>query len=232
MPGIVSTERDVTVHAVMTAPRYECVSARNEIDRALQGLGIPLAISSGVYYQQCMQDMLERLCQHNLDYVITVDFDSVFAANDVQRLLWMIASDESIDAIAPLQPRRSDGDLMASGFCKDEISVRDQPVRARTAHFGLTVIDIDKLRHVPKPWFKAIPAKDGSWGEGRIDADVYFWKKWEQAGNSLYLDPETKIGHMEELVTYFDDEMAVQHGYLEDWRKYREVAAECLKSEC
>jgi hypothetical protein len=49
------------------------------------------------------------------------------------------------------------------------------------------------------------PAKDGSWGEGRLDDDIYFWGNWGDSGNSLYVHTGCRIGHVEEMVSEFDE---------------------------
>ena len=94
------------VAAFMTAPRYESTWARNMIETALKEAGIPLVISQGVFYGQCMQRMLEDAIAAGVDIAITIDFDSIFLADDVRYLLSMIKKDE-YDAIAALQSRRS-----------------------------------------------------------------------------------------------------------------------------
>lgn len=210
-------EKDVTAAAVMTAPRYESVYARTQIQHALQDVGIPLSISGGVYYGQCMQIMLEDLLARPIDYVLTVDFDSIFVAKHVQRLLSIIAQEDEIDAVAACQPRRGGGAIMASNYKNQEIGWTGKPIRVRTAHFGLTVIDLRKLENVPKPWFHSSPAPGGGWGEGSIDDDVSFWNAWEQAGNSLFLDPGCRLGHLEEMITVFDSGLNLVHQYPQEW---------------
>jgi hypothetical protein len=211
-----------SVAAVMTAPRYEAVFARNYIESALRTCGIPLAVSGGVYYGQCMQRMLTDLCEKPVDYVLTIDFDSLFTAKHVQRLMSVIASEDGIDAVAAVQPKRGAGTVLASVDKESDLEWNGYPLRVNTAHFGLTVIDLDKLRSVPKPWFMAEPNSDGEWEGDKIDDDVYFWRQWRLAGHSCYIDPGCRLGHLEEMVTIFDPEMQLQHMYTEDWKAIRE----------
>ena len=207
---------DVKVAAVMTAPRYECVAARSQIERALSSAGIPLTISGGVFYSQCMQTMFEGLVG-KVDYILTVDFDSMFTAKHVMRLLSIISQEPEIDALAALQPMRGKGTVLGSKQSENEMEWAGFPLKVRTAHFGLTVIDAAKLAELPKPWFLATPDENGSWGDDRTDSDVHFWFEWEKAGFTTYLDPGTRLGHMEEMVTVFDDKMQLQHHYPKDW---------------
>ena len=211
--------RDVTFAAVMTAPRYESVWARNQIERALNNVGIPLTVSGGVFYGQCMQRMLEDLLDKNVEYALTVDFDSVFTGEHVRRLLNIIVQEEHIDAIAPVQPKRGKGSVMATNGKNEEMVWKGEPIKVASAHFGLTVLDLNKLRAVPKPWFHSIPDEKGEWSDNRVDDDVSFWKSWFAVGNSLYLDPGTRLGHLEELITVFNEEMKPIHLYPSEWEK-------------
>lgn len=213
--------RNVTVAALMTAPRYECVAARNVIERAMNGTGVPLTISGGVYYGQCMQSMMEGLIG-KVDYILTVDFDSVFTPKHVQRLLSIIAQEPDIDALAAVQPMRGKPRLLGSTYGGGELQWKGYPLKVDSAHFGLTVIDAKKLESVEKPWFFAKPDESGSWGDDRIDADVWFWRQWEKSGNSVFIDPGCRLGHLEELVSVYDEKMQLQRMYLSEWQEQAE----------
>ena len=215
-------EKLVNVAAVMTAPRYEAVYARNQIEHALQAVGIPLAISGGVFYGQCMQRMFSDVCSRDAEYVLTVDFDSMFTAAHVRRLLNIIVQEDEIDALAAAQPMRGKGRMLASNHVHEEIEWTGRPIKVATAHFGLTIISCERLRKLAKPWFCSVPDPEGDWGDGKIDDDVSFWKQWENAGNSLYVDPGTRLGHLEEMITVFDEQMNPQHLYPKEWEATRD----------
>ena len=100
-----------------------------------------------------------------------------------------------------------------------QIQFEGKPLKVRTAHFGLTVIKLDRLRDVPKPWFYSQPSADGTWGEDRIEDDIWFWKQWEKAGRSVYIDSSVSIGHLEELVSCFDEQGQHQVRYPSDWKE-------------
>lgn len=222
-------DREVTVKvaAVMTAPRYGNNYARNQIERALHSVNVPLTVSGGVYYGQCMQLMLDEIVKHGgVDYAITVDFDSLFTAKDVRRLIrWMIERPD-IHAITGLQVRRGKpsllgtvdhGNLVNEG--EREILWDGLPIRATTAHFGLTVINLEKLAGVEKPWFVSTPDANGDWSEQKTDDDVHFWLQWGKAGNSVYLDPGVRLGHLEEMVAIHDENMNPIHIYPREWEE-------------
>lgn len=213
--------KNVRVGAVMTAPRYEAVYARNFIEMALKETGIPITISGGVYYGQCMQIMLCDLVRQEVDFALTIDFDSMFTAAHIQRLLDIIAGDDSIDAIAAIQPKRGCGSVLASMRKETDVEWDGRPIQVDSAHFGLTLIRVAKLRHLPKPWFVSQPNADGDWSGDKIDDDVWFWRQWQIAGNTVYIDPGTRLGHLEEVVTVFDEQMKKVHHYPKDWSEIR-----------
>lgn len=220
-------EMTLRMAALMTAPRYENTYSRNYIERALKELGIPLTVSQGVFYGQCMQKMLEQLIEHgDVDYCVTIDFDSMFTAKQLHRLINIIASRPDIDAITGLQVRRGKGVMLGTvpgGTMIDadtkQIMWDGNPIQATTAHFGLTVIDVKKLATVPKPWFYAKPNESGQWDEDKVDDDVWFWLQWQKAGNTIYFDPGVKIGHLEDMVAIHDENAQVHHIYPGDWEK-------------
>ena len=210
-------EKDVRVAAVMTAPRHEITWARTHIQKALQPLGIPLNVSGGVFYGQCMQTMLGNLLKEGADYALTIDFDSVFTTADVKRLVSIVVQEKEIDALCGVQAKRGKGSVLASLSSETVVEWTGYPVRVNTAHFGLTVLDLRKLEQVPKPWFLTVPDTDGDYGDGRTDEDVYFWRVWGESGNSVFIDPGCKVGHLEEMVTTFDDQMKLVHVYPQQW---------------
>lgn len=207
----------VKVAAMMTAARYEATWARNQIERAVKYLGIPLTISGGVYYGQCMQKMMEQAVETDTDYIVTIDGDSIFTSDNLERLISIIDQENDIDALASLQVRRGKADMLGTASGKREMKWNGYPVKVDTAHFGLTVIDIAKLRETPKPWFFAQPDENGSWDGDKVDDDVWFWHQWGKAGNSLYIDPGCRIGHLEEVISIFDENLKPIHMYPSEW---------------
>lgn len=209
---------DLKIGAFMTLPRYEAVASRGVIQNALHKLGIPLTTSQGVYYGQCMQRMFEDAVKNDVDWILTLDSDSLFTAEQLSQLLDHLANNAHIDALAALQCRRGKPfPLMTQGH-NQNIETTGEPILVTTAHFGLTLIRVDSLRQVQKPWFFSQPEPDGTWGDGRLDDDIWFWHQWRLAGLNVYVDPLVSIGHLEEMVAGFDDELQPRHEYLHEWR--------------
>ena len=214
--------KDVKVSAVMTCGRYEAVFARNMIEKALRSLGIGLVTSQGVFYGQCMQRMFDKAVNDGIDWILSLDSDSLFTPEQLSLLMDTLASNPHIDALAALQCRRgSPYPLLTTGTGEEGqvVEVSNQPMKVTTAHFGLTLIRVDSLRKTPKPWFFAQPSDDGNWDDTRMDDDIWFWHQWRLAGNTLYVAPSVSIGHLEETVVQFNDKMEPEHMYVHQWRE-------------
>jgi hypothetical protein len=209
---------------MLTAPRYVATWPTRVIQNAFARVGIPLKISGGVFYQQCMQQMFEESCNDGTEVVITCDMDSIFADKHIFWLLDNLLKHEHIDALAALQSRRGMANPLLSvetdAKVGDSIAINfeGEPLKVKTAHFGLTALRVDKLRDMPKPWFMCMPDENGSYGDKRVEADIFFWKEWEKHGNTVYVDSSVSIGHMEEMVSGFDDNGEHCFWYPQDYR--------------
>jgi hypothetical protein len=102
----IETPTKPIISAFMTASRYESVWARTMITQAFALAGIPLFISGGVFYGQCMQRMFEDAIAQGVEIAFTVDSDSCFNAGHLGRLLSVLVSDDKYDAVAAMQMKR------------------------------------------------------------------------------------------------------------------------------
>lgn len=194
---------EIKVVGLMTCPRYCLTLTRNYIERAFKAAGIPMRIKQGVFYGQCMQAMLQDCVKDGVDYAVTVDFDSLFGAHHIQRLLQVITRNPHIDALASFQARRGMKYPLFTCFGESEVTFSGEPLKVSTAHFGLTAIKIDALKETPLPWFQGQPGPSGEYDESRVDDDIWFWRQWEKAGKTVYVDSGCSIGHVEEMVAYY-----------------------------
>lgn len=208
---------DVKVAALMTTPRHEITWARNVIEAALKRAGIPLVVSQGVFYGQCMQRMFVDAITAGVELAITVDFDSIFTAQDVKTLMQTALSHDYIDAVASLQSRRGSGYPLFNIGEASKVQFEGKPLRVNTAHFGLTAIKLDRLKDIPKPWFWCKPDENGDWTDAKVDDDIYFWRKWHEYGRSVYVDAGVSIGHMEEMIATFDENGQHKFVYPGEW---------------
>ena len=216
--------------AVMTAPRLGFTDASHVHYKAFGGLGVPLIRSGGVFWDQGITRIIEQAIEQGVRYVITLDYDSLFTKEDVVRLLWIMDTHPDLDAVAALQMRRElNSPLFHTGKVKkagewteltlgaDDLDKETLP--CVTAHFGLTVFRASSFERVGKPWFHAIPDAEGSWGEGRMDSDIAFWHRWQQAGNTVATALRVPIGHLELVSAWPDSGMQRRFQNLQDYER-------------
>lgn len=200
------------MHLVQTCPRLGFTDHMYCCAVATKSLGINLTRHTGVFWTQGMDRVLsECLANPKLKWIITTDYDTVFCAEDIVRMR-DIAERMDLDILAPMQAGRErtaplltmrdkDGKLKAGILSTD---LEQDALEVATAHFGLTLIRVDALKKVERPWFKGEPAPDGSWGEGRTDDDIWFWRQWHKAGLKAWLTPKVQVGHAELVVAWVD----------------------------
>lgn len=209
----------IRLAAVMSIPRVGWNDCWGQVFEALSPFKIPIRRFTGVYWGQCMQRALTDCLADGLDWVLCIDYDTMFTAQHVDRLMSELAANPEIDALASTQPRRNKPyPLMTMGNAT-ECEVQPYPWKVTTAHFGLTLIRMDALKDVPKPWFKTEPDEHGDYGDQRLDDDIWFWHQWRLAGKSIYVTPNVRVGHLELMVSEFGEDMNHRHIYVEDWRQ-------------
>lgn len=208
------------VRAVMSIPRVGWNDSWVSIQKALTPLKIPVETFNGVFWGQCMQRAFMNALADGIDWLLCIDYDSVFTATHVDTLLGLLGSRPEIDALAALQARRGseDAPLMTIAGQK-RIQVTGDPVKVATAHFGLTLLRMDCLKKVDKPWFFSQPDEKGEYGNARMDDDIWFWHQWRKADNNIYVAPNVRIGHLQLMVSEFDEDMTCRHVHVTDWRK-------------
>ncbi len=219
--GAVELGRALRVAAAMSVPRLGFMDNYFCAFQALVPLGIKLRKHTGAFWGQCLERCIEEWLGEGVDWILTVDYDSIFTREHVERLLELAQHYEDVDAIAPVQIHRTKGKALFTIRSDNERNVAELDrsafdsdlLRIHTAHFGLTLIRAGALARLSKPWFKEQPDAAGGWGEGRIDPDVWFWRQWEAAGNTLYLANRVPIGHAELMVRWPDEnfEAVYQH---------------------
>jgi len=199
------------VTAVLSAPRFGPVAHFRFANRAFALAGVPYQQAGGAYWHQVMCELMEEhIALPDTRYVVTVDYDSMFDASDVLELYRLAESMPDADAICALESKRgSDAALFGirdragnhvNSVANFQLARNLLPIT--TGHFGLTIFRADALRELPRPWMVPQPNKDGRWTDGREDADMNFWLRWQDAGKKLYLAPRVVIGHMQEMIAW------------------------------
>ena len=203
------------VRAVQTVPRLGFTSHMHCAYRAMFKLGIQMSISGGAFWSQGMQNAIEQALQENPKYILTLDFDTIFDENDVQTLYGLMECCPQIAALCPVQMRREVSHALMTkkddaGNVLTQIPIetfQNDVTKIATGHFGLTMIRADVIRALPKPWFQEQADDEGEYGDGRIDADIAFWKALEALGYGTYMANRVAVGHAELVITWPDQYM-------------------------
>jgi len=220
--GIKPREKEqVHIEAVMSIPRIGWNDAWMSIMGALSTYGIKLRTMNGAFWGQCLQREFEDCVKAGVEWILTIDYDSMVCPEALDTLIKEFRENPHIDALAGLQLRRNAYEALLTTGKTDGVPAGGEPVAAKTAHFGLTLLRVDRLLQVAKPWFWGQPDKDGGWGTDRIDDDIWFWKQWEKAGNNLFVSTRARVGHLELVVSDYDAEYNPVHMYVPGWRNLR-----------
>ena len=206
------TQVDVRVHAVLSLPRLNFTANTFGWWKALVPLGITPTAGTGAFWSQVNTRVMEGVLEEN-EYILTLDYDSFVLKEDVEQLFAMALAFQC-DALAPIQSKREDGRPMftlldtldnppQNGFTEVPTEWFGHPVQqVDAAHFGCTILSTAALKRMKKPWFWSKPDDRGSWGDGHIDDDMWFWRQWKASGNKLFITPRVVIGHGEYVVCY------------------------------
>jgi FkbM family methyltransferase len=199
------------VGVITSVPRVGFQVHEAIMHAAFGAKGWPVVRVGGAYWEQGMQGGLNMMVKLGCDYIITVDFDSIFSAPDVEEMLVMAARYPEADAIASWQPKRQGAGQSLIGLKDAEGQfipnipldyLQGETSLVHHAVFGLTLIKSASLLKMPKPWLQSFPNEQGEWDTGKIDADGYFWDKWGKTGLTIYTANNVKIGQLEEYVRW------------------------------
>lgn len=209
----------VKVLAVMNLPRIGWNDNWGCAFDALRKFNVPVMRTMGPFWGQCMQKALTFAAEKDVDWVLTIDYDTMFNSGHLNELFRTMAMRKDIDALAALQCRRNKFGALAHIKGANEVKVYGEPVEVHSAHFGLTLIRVSKLKSLPKPWFVAVPnPKNGEYDEDRIDDDIFFWRAWNEAGHTCYLHPGVRVGHLELMCSQYNEKLEPSHMHVREWR--------------
>lgn len=162
-------------------------------------------------WEQTIQNSVEDALQiYDNEYFLFFDGDGVWTEKDVLTLLDIMDNgklgDRPIDAVFPVQAQRNaDWPLIHNWMAHTGVRYdHDADVMEHIhGHFGLTFIRAECFRKMPMPWLWAQPNRhNGSWREGKIDPDTYFWTKFRQHGFRVAQANKVIVGHMDEHVRW------------------------------
>lgn len=215
----VNTAVGSRVKAAMTMPRLCMTDNMYCALGVCTRLGIEFQKTGGAYYDQNMERAIEFQMVGS-EYVLAVDYDTIFNEEAVMKLVVLMDRDPKAGAIAATQIKRGcDAPLINK---PDHISLEDHFADAfevKSVHFGLTLIRVEALKAMKKPWFHHQPAPDGTWGDGRVDADVKFWHNMREAGWKVMATPRVHVGHAQLMITWLDETWSPVYQHIDDYWK-------------
>ena len=214
---------DVT--AVMSVPRVGWTDTYRSLLDSFYTLRMPCIQTSGVFWGQCLtRSMQTVLSQAKSEWILAVDYDSIFDAHDIVAMR-AIAEDHKLDILAPMQSKRESIELLTKiddghGQPIRELEVSrlsDPYLPCLHAHFGCTLIRVEALKRVAKPWFLGVPSADGEWDDTRVDDDIHFWKQAAAANLKMGVTPRVRIGHLELMVAWTGEDLQPVHQRISDF---------------
>lgn len=203
------------IAAICSMPRLGFNDFWGVIYDKVKPRGIQFYRSIGVFWGKKLTQGIGDILKANPDteWLLTLDYDTVFTGEQLDALIDLAVRHPEADAIAPIQASRhhkmpmltvptAAGDKNRATI--DRAAMDQDLLKVRTAHFGCTLIRVEKLLKLPKPWFKGEPDEDGEYGPNSIDEDIWFWKQWQAAGFSLYTACRVPVGHIDIAVRWPD----------------------------
>lgn len=214
------------VVALMSCPRLGWTDNFKCAQTVFMSLGIGMLVDSGVFWGQGLSRLFKLCADRGVEYVITLDYDSIFTKEHVARLYQLMNENPEVDAIVPVQVKRECNSSMFTMWANGEVrtSVKAEEFMKpltpiATGHFGLTIIRTASLAKLHKPWFQAIPDLNGEWEAGHIDEDIYFWLNAMSTGWEVRLANEVRIGHLQRIITWPKHDFTPQFQYISNWQQ-------------
>lgn len=201
------------VAAVMSVPRLGFMDNSTCAQQALYAIRIPLICVQGAFWGQCLERGMQQVIDAGVDVVLTIDYDTIFTQKDVEDVLRLMYLHPEAAAVIPVQRGRGTFPVLTSfktisGQVRKDVPLTEleaETSKVATGHFGLTALRVKDLLDVPQPWFWGQPNNNNQWGPGRVDDDIYFWKKLEQHKKTALLANRITVGHLELMVKWPDD---------------------------
>lgn len=207
----------VKVAAVASTPRLGFLTHADCVLQALAPFQIPLLRGEGAYWSQTLTRAIERALQLPVDYVLTLDYDTVFNQSDVARLVLALHDNPEYDIAVSMQQQREGGYLLAT--TDGEVNMNQSLVPITRGQFALTLIRRSVFEKLALPWFKETPGPDGRWNEGRIDADIGFWQNCIESGVKVGLAMDVVVGHLELMITWPNLDRLPHYQHVNAWRE-------------
>ncbi len=216
------------VVVAVNCPRIGFVDHMFAIVDALIPLGCLVSRYHGAFWNQGLTNLIEEAIKNGADFVVSVDYDTLFDRDDCRYLLQTISHHPHMDALCGLQIKREVSAPLCTVLAEDgESWMEEMPLslfqteftKLMTAHFGLTVLRCSAFADLEKPWFNGRADPNGEWHDGRLDPDMNFWRVWREAGHTLYQANLVRLGHLQMMATWPTQELGAVHQYMNAFAK-------------
>lgn len=205
--------------AARTIPRIGFLSHETCLQAAMRQLPEIKAWinTSGAFWDKGMQRVIRTAREFEdprdgrpCEYILTLDYDTLFTADQVIHMVNMLEANKDWDCIIPVQANRHKEEPM---MINPTLDYSGQYMLHNRGHFGCTLFRASmfgdslhrKPRTVPLPWFHNQPNKRGYFDEpGALDPDIYFWVSAEQSGCKVVQWNSTCLGHVQEMYMWQD----------------------------
>lgn len=198
-------------------------------------MGIELRKHSGPFWEQSLSKLLYAAVDEDFDFVLTMDYDSVYRPHDVQYMLNLMVNTPEAAVIFPVQYRRESSELLLGvSDCKEGTIQKNRLaghlLESTVGHFGLTLIRVSALKQIPHPWLHSQPGPSGKWDDERCDADVGFWHKLTAAGFKMFCATRCVVGHLQQVITWPGEGYDVTHQYIGQYFGDGDAPPEVIKA--
>jgi SAM-dependent methyltransferase len=195
--------KDPKVAMVLSVPRIGFMDMVDGIADTCRKLGWPFYKWGGTEWGKGLTQAVQNAIRDfDPDYIMCLDYDSVFTAEDCRELLRLMQRNPDVGAIYPAEAHRH-GDLPLGYDMNGTIDYRGELTQVPSGHFGCTIIRRKIFDDIPHPWFFSCPdPKTGLWNQNNIDADITFWALMGIHGWHTCQANNVQIGHMELCVKW------------------------------
>lgn len=196
-------------------------------------MGVDVRKATGAFWEQSLSRLFELAIAEDYEFVLTIDYDTVFKPVDVKHMIRMMVRTPEAAAIFPVQYRREQDQLLLGvpgcedGQASNEI-FRNQLVPAELGHFGLTLVRVSALKAIPQPWLWSQPNSEGRWAEGAMDADIYFWNKLRANGLRMFCASRVVIGHIQQMITWPGRDYVPVHQYVTTYMGHGDAPSDVI----
>lgn len=195
--------REPKVVMVLSTPRVGFVDPYPGIIETARDLGWAYQPWGGTEWGKGLtMAIVKAIKDHNPDYIMCLDYDSVFDADDCRKMLKLMQDNPDVGAIYPVEAHRH-GDVPLGFDTGGTVVYRGELTQVASGHFGCTMLRRQIFNDLPHPWFFSMPNPEtGLWAENNVDADIAFWVMISGHGWNTCQANNVQIGHLELCVKW------------------------------